>query len=223
MKLAAVVAIGGLAGCAQILGLDDTKRRDADGPNTCDQPLDCSSAGMRAVCGQLIDAVTEQPFQRIGATGAVCQAGETDGPCGFAIAGAGGATEDELFNTIDTTVAATLVDDCGRFKIENLTGERLAVIATPVAPADGTFRKVIRGVLHNDLDPTITGITVVVVPHSLVADWETQSSGASIPEGLLLQFRNGTSRIRNAVAKINTTEVPLPPASPFALYFGGAF
>jgi hypothetical protein len=175
---------------------------------------------MRAVCGQLVDAVTGAPFQRAGATGATCQATDTDGPCGFAIAGAGGDSEDALFTSLDLTTAATLVDDCGRFKIENLTGSRLAVVATPVAPADATYRKVVRAILYNEFAPTINGIDVVVVPHSLVMNWETQST-QTIPEALLVFFRNGSNPIRNVKAKINTVEVPLPPAAPFALYFGG--
>jgi hypothetical protein len=217
--LAALAALAA-GGCAQILGLDDTQRRDASGPGVCDQPIDCTGAGMRAICGQLVDAVTGQAFQRVGATGAACLPTDTDGPCGFAIAGADGADENELFSTIDTTTPATVVDDCGRFKIEALTGERLAVVATPVAPADGTYRKVIRGVLHNDLEPVITGVDVVVVRHSLVTDWETQS-GQTIPEALLLLFRSGNTLIRDVVSKINTVQVPLPPAVPYALYFGG--
>jgi hypothetical protein len=216
---AAAVAVAALAagGCAQILGLDDTQRRDASGPGVCDQPIDCSGAGMRAICGVLVDAVTEQPFQRAGATGAACSPADTDGPCGFDVSGADGATEDELFSTIETVTPATVVDDCGRFRIEGLTGERLAVVAKPADPA---FRQVIRGVLHNDLEPTITGVDVVVVTSSLVSTWETQS-GQTIPEALLIRFRNGGTDIRDVVAKINTVMVPLPPAVPYALYFGG--
>ena len=216
----AFVALAAGGGCAQILGLDDTQRRDASGPGVCDQPIDCSSATMRAICGQLVDAVTEQPFQRIGATGALCLPTDTDGPCGFAIAGVAAASDDELFSTFDTSTPATVLDDCGRFKIEGLTGPKLAVVATPVPPADATFRKVIRVILYNTLEPQVTAIDVVVVADSLVTTWDTQS-GQTTTDALLVKFRAGQQRIAGVQATIGSVAVPLPPAVPYSLYFGG--
>lgn len=220
-RVAAAAAAIGLAGCAQILGLDDTQHRQGDASQLCTERLDCTGATERAICGQLVDAVTQQPFQRLGATGALCQPTDTDGPCGFTIGGVGAATDADLFNVFDTATPATLVDDCGRFKIEGLSGAKLAVVATPVSSAAGAFRKVIRVVLYNTLAPVVDAIDTVVVRDELVTGTWNVQSGQTITDGLLVEFRAGQTKIEGVVGTIGSLAVPLPPAVPYSLYFAG--
>jgi hypothetical protein len=219
-RAAALLAAALLAGCAQVLGLDSTDRRDAEGPplpdgGVCSAELACAAGAERAVCGRLVDAVTQQPLVAPGATGAACVQ-SADGPCAFAVAG---LSADELFTGTGAPIAGT-VDDCGRYRVEGVAGERLAVTATPIAPADAVYRRSASTVLYNAAG-NVDGLEVPIVPIATIAGWEAEAALA-IPEALLVKFRLGTTPSAGFVAKIDTVPVALPPTPPFAVYFHGA-
>jgi hypothetical protein len=211
--LAAAAAMTG--GCAQILGLEETERRDGGG-GVCAEDITCSGAADRAVCGRLVDAASRAPFAAAGAMGAACAPGAADGPCAFAVAG---LAANDLWAGMGTPVAAT-VDDCGRFRVEGLTGAALAIIADPIAPADATYRRTASTVLYN-MTGSVDGLEVPVVTNERVTAWETPA-GVTIAGGFLVKFRLGATPSADFVAKIDTVPVGVPPATPFALYFDGA-
>jgi len=218
-RLALLAATVGATGCAQILGLDSTDRRDAGGGGACAQDLQCDMNADRAVCGRLVDAVTQAPFAATAATGALCVAGTaTEGPCTFVIVG---ESADDLFAGTGNPITATTLDDCGRFRVEGLTGAALAIVAEPITPADAVYRRVAATVLYNGAGP-IDGLEVPVVTQAVVTGWESMTAGATLPDGILALFRIGGAPSEGVVAKIDTIEVGVYPAMPFALYFDGA-
>jgi hypothetical protein len=204
------------SGCAQVLGLDPTERRDGGG--LCAVDLECTGAD-RTVCGRLIDAITEQPFAAPGATGAACVPGATDGPCAFTI---GGVAASELFLGGGAPVPSVYHDDCGRFRIEAMAGDDLAVTAVPGNGAELLYRSVARTILYTDTG-TVEDVAVPMISEAQVTVWETQApAGTEVTDGFLLRFRNGGDLIQRITVRVDANQIPDPPATPYALYFAGA-
>jgi hypothetical protein len=84
----------------------------------CPAPTD----GKHTICGQLYDFENNQPFAQAGAMGTQCAAGATTGPCALGI-----RTYDAVAFAANPAVALPLanggvyVDDCGRYKISEIT------------------------------------------------------------------------------------------------------
>lgn len=213
------LAIAGLcaaAGCAQVLGLDPTERRDGGG--LCAVDLECAGAPERAVCGRLIDGTTQLPFAALGATGAACAPGATDGPCAFTVSG---LSAGELFLGGGSPVPAVSLDDCGRFRIDGLAGTDLAVTAVPGNGAELLYRSVARTILYTDTG-NVDDIEVPMISEALIAGWETQApAGTDVGDGILLRFRNGQNLMQRVTVRVNSNQVMDPPAVPYGLYFAG--
>lgn len=90
----------------------------------CGSPLACPApaAGKQTICGQLYDAATNMPFQAMGATGAKCTTATTTGPCALTV-----TPYDALaFGNAPTMTpplanGGTYIDDCGRYRITDIT------------------------------------------------------------------------------------------------------
>lgn len=80
------------------------------------------SAGKQTICGQLYDFENNMTFAAAGATGAKCSAATADGPCSLTIR----AYDAIAFGTNPQTaqplvVGSTYVDDCGRYRVTDIT------------------------------------------------------------------------------------------------------
>jgi hypothetical protein len=90
----------------------------------CDAPLPCPapSASHQTICGQLYDLEDGAKFQAVGATGTQCTTTTADGPCSLDI-----VAYDALAFGMDPMTATPLtsdpvyIDDCGRFRVSDLT------------------------------------------------------------------------------------------------------
>jgi len=95
------------------------------GGGSCSAKLACPTPtdGKQTACGQLYDFETGQPFQQAGATGAACVKGATTtGPCSLAIhAFDAVALAMAPSTTLPLATDAVVIDDCGRFKVPEIT------------------------------------------------------------------------------------------------------
>ena len=215
--LAIALAVGA-ASCAQVLGLDPTERRDGGGVCAVELP-NCAAGADRTLCGQLV-LPSGAPFAVPGATGATtCAPGATDGPCAFSVQA---MTTSELFSTPMAPVTAT-VDDCGRFRVEGVVGERLAVVATPVAPADTLYKRSARVILMTPTGP-VEDIAVPIVSLAQLTIWETEMMAAAgvLPQGFLVNTRISSSPSADVALRVNGAPLAAVPTVPFAVYFAGA-
>ncbi len=92
----------------------------------CGQPLACGTAsgGKINVCGQLIDAETDEPFEAAGASGTGCDINSpaASGPCSMIV------NFYDAIQFVTSTMPTKLnpdsnpvfIDDCGRFRIQNI-------------------------------------------------------------------------------------------------------
>ena len=102
----------------------------------CPAPTDGTK---QTICGQIYDFETGQPFQNPDATGAACAAGATTGPCALGIkafdavsfVSTGGASG-------QLTTGAVTIDDCGRYKVADITQPAGPLIALGFDDADPT-------------------------------------------------------------------------------------
>lgn len=222
-----------LAGCAQILGLEDTKfdQKDAmvDAPSSCDGAPRCTSTTGRSVCGQLLGTGTTAgtPLRVASPTGTLCSdLGSSDGPCALSIQGQATAT---LFAGTGTDVIAGEIDDCGRFVIPDLD----PTIADVAVVAKGGTDFVDSGALvigRPTMAGTDTNIVLPVVTTATDTAWGTQLDSASPPTtegGYLVSYvdANGAP-VAGLEIRINTGggsgPVGKPPQIPWGGYFSGA-
>jgi hypothetical protein len=98
--------------------------KPAGGGGGCGAPISCPTpaTGKQTICGQLYDFATREPFEDAGAQGTRCAAGATMGPCALAVR----AFDAIAFATSPGTatplvVADTYVDDCGRYRLTDIT------------------------------------------------------------------------------------------------------
>ena len=143
-----VASIALLSGCAQILGLDDTKldRRDAaaDAPNICDtSAFECVATTGRTVCGQLFVAGTGEPYRVANPTAQACTT--TEGPCGVTVTGQSAATffKDEFYYETESTAGEFFTGDRELSPVRNVTvGAKLTLISVGgEKPVWGLFDK----------------------------------------------------------------------------------
>lgn len=120
LALAAVSSTG----CAQLLGLDDTRFEplDAatDAPSLCDPvPPRCTSATGRSVCGQIYETGDRAgaSLRATSPTGEMCGPGNLEGPCGLSVAGLPLAS---YFAGSVTGRLTGVIDDCGRYVVRDL-------------------------------------------------------------------------------------------------------
>lgn len=94
------------------------------GGGGCSASFACPApaAGKQSICGQLYDFENNMPFAAAGASGAKCAAATADGPCSLNIR----AYDAIAFGTNPQTatplaVGETYIDDCGRYRITDIT------------------------------------------------------------------------------------------------------
>lgn len=84
----------------------------------CPTPID----GKQTICGQLYDFETGQPFAQAGATGARCTTATASGPCSLGIRAYDAvAFAMDPVNTQPLTTDAVYIDDCGRYRVPEVT------------------------------------------------------------------------------------------------------
>jgi hypothetical protein len=223
----AVAAAAPATGCAQLLGLDDTRFEplDAatDAPSLCDPvPLRCTSSTGRSVCGQI-----KETGDRAGAslratdpTGEQCQPGSTDGPCGLTLAAL------PLTSYFAGTVTGRLtgvIDDCGRYAVHDLdpTANDIAIVVE--GPG---YRRTASLLLGRPTGPGIDErVEAVAVTDATVTGWAAQLGGSpDLSEAYLIRYRSV------AGAPLAGEQVAMDGGSPFtnavgttpwARYFAG--
>jgi hypothetical protein len=222
-----------LAGCAQILGLDNTEfnQKDAmvDAPSSCDGAPRCTSTTGRSVCGQLFGTGTTAgtPLRVASPTGMLCSdLGSNEGPCALSIQGQSKTT---FFAGTGADVIAGELDDCGRFVIPDLD----SAMADVAVVAKGGTDFVDSGALvigRPTMTGTDTNVALPVVSTATDTAWGTQLASANPPTvegGYLISYvdANGAP-VTGLEIRINTGggsgPVGKPPAIPWGAYFSGA-
>lgn len=223
MKLA-VASFALLAGCAQILGLDDTTldRRDAavDAPNVCDTPaFACSAATGRTLCGRLVEAGTGAPYRVTNPTAQTCTT--TEGPCNLTISGQSQAT---FFAGTSADRVMGQIDDCGHFMIPDV--ERAATnIAITITGSDvATSARLLFDLSVGS--STELGISALVVPTARKTAWAGALSIAetAIASGYLVRYVTTQGiGVPAEEVRVSGATVGGPVTRPWAAYFTGDF
>ena len=229
MKVLAVLA---LTGCAQVLGLDDTKldKIDAaiDAPGVCDGTPQCTSLNGRSVCGQLYQTgdMAGVPLRAANPTGTACQPADMTGPCAFRVVGLTRAS----FLSGGTTGTDAVIDDCGRYAVIDFdsTQPDVAVLLT----GDDTMYKRTASLLLGRTtlggpNNTDKGVDLHVVTKATATSWAMQLSPTTPPDtstGYLVRYlRQGQPLAKVKVAKDNSSGFSTMPGQvPWAAYFTGA-
>lgn len=106
----------------------------------CDAPFTCpapTAANRHTICGQLFDLEDGSRFQAIGAAGTECTTPTVEGPCSLKI-----VSYDALDFAANPGTAAPLpsgpiyIDDCGRYRVPDITIPSLAFIELVIDDAD---------------------------------------------------------------------------------------
>lgn len=221
MKLALVLVIAS-AGCAQILGLDETKldKHDAgvDAPNVCDTPaIACTASTGHSVCGQLTNAANGAPLrvadpQAVSCTGA-------DGPCALTVFGQPLAS---YYQGTTTGRVAAQIDDCGHFAIADLdmAAKDFAVIAT------GSGTATSGRIVLDATTPTTDHVAVPVVQTATVTAWAMQLGLAesALAQGYLVRYLDGAGApVAMEEVRVGGAAVGPPGTPPWAAYFSTDF
>lgn len=94
------------------------------GTGGCSAPIACPTpvAGKQTICGQLFDFETNQPFAASGAMGTRCTGAATSGPCALAVRAFDAISFGMNPSTaVPLVVDETYVDDCGRYRLADIT------------------------------------------------------------------------------------------------------
>jgi hypothetical protein len=227
MRVAALAMLV-LAGCSQLLGLEDTRfdQRDAmvDAPSSCDAAPRCTSASGRSVCGQLFGTGPDagRPVRVAAPTGERCATLDSqDGPCEYTIFGQSQAS---YFANNTALRVAGEIDDCGRFVVPDLDAAVDDVVVVVTGPS-----LVDSGALVFDR-PTMVGedrrVVLPVVAQTTALAWGTQLSAGSPPSiegGYLVTYINPMGApLATQELRFNGGAVGLPPGTPWGAYFSGA-
>ena len=228
MKLAFALPL--LAGCAQLLGLDDTKFDSGDGgidaPSVCDGvPMACTATTNRTVCGQLfgVNDTANVPFRLTAPAGMPCLLGDTEGPCGLVVTG---MPMQSFFDGSATGSVQGEIDDCGRFVVKDID-----VAAADIAVVfNGTgFEQTATVVIGRET--TVgqdTGVRAYAVTDATVMAWSDQIApgmGVDVSTGYLVEYhdRGGAPVANDKVAIDMGSAFANPPGTvPWAAYFSGS-
>lgn len=225
MRAAALLV---LTGCAQLLGLEDTKfdQRDAtvDAPSICDGAPACTATSGRSVCGRLVQTGGSGglPLRLESATGESCATlGSTEGPCALQILGQPMAS---YFTGNSADAVMGQVDDCGRFVVPDLptSAANVAVVATGAEIAQSAAI-----VLHRPTSVgTDTNVKLYVVTTTTSAAWGTQITSGNPPDVTGSYLVSYVSPMNAPIAtnelRVNGAAVGDPPTLPWGVYFRGA-
>lgn len=219
MKWAALLVAS--TGCAQLLGLDDTKFLYKDGavdaPSVCDGAPACVSTTGRSVCGQLFGtgAQAGELLRAATPTGTACMPGSTDGPCALSVYG---QSEASFFAGTSTDRVAGTVDDCGRFVVPDLDVTAADVAVVFNGPNFVTNASLVLGrmtVAGEDKNvPAFAAVTTTLT------DWGTQLS-TTVSDGYLVTEADASGPLATEEVWVSGGPVPGPPNPPWSAYFSG--
>lgn len=221
-----MIALLACGGCAQLLGLDNTKfdQKDAptDSPSVCDGATACVSTTGRSVCGQLLDTGTNagQLLRVAAPTGEVCAAaGATDGPCALTIYGQASTS---YFTAKTTDRVAGTIDDCGRYVVPDLD----ATVANVAIVIDGSTVSESATLLLDRMTVVGTdpGVDAIVVATTTVTAWGMQLDPATPPSvagGYLVTFGGAQGPQAAFRLRVAGAAVGGPPTQPWGAYFTG--
>ncbi len=230
MRIIVAVAACALAGCAQLLGLDNTKLETPDVPDDatslCDaDATSCTASTGRSACGQLVLAGTDAgPLRVATPTGAVCDAGNTEGPCALSVSA---VPTQSLFDGTSTGEVLGQIDDCGRFVVADIDAT-VVDVAIKLSDAAGAYQPSARLLINRSttVGEVDRGIEAVVVLKTTTVEWATQLSlpPDATSTGYLVRYTSGTGMplVNEAVAVDQGSPLTNPPGTiPWAGYFGG--
>lgn len=224
MKLA--LALIPLAGCAQLLGLDDTRfdQKDAmvDAKSVCDGVMaQCVSSSGRSVCGQLVDTGTMAgvAVRAPGFTATTCVAPlAADGPCALSVYGQPVAS---YFAGTSTDRVAGVIDDCGRFAIPDVpaTNADIAVVFDGAPIVESTTLLLGRATTPGEVD---SGVAATIVRTATESMWAQQIDSAN-PPGLTGSFiiSYATTSSDPIKARVDGGGLQAVPTQPWGAYFTG--
>ncbi len=167
----------------------------------------------QTACGQIYDVETGAPLVKTGATGALCTIGsEASGPCALGI-----QTFDAVAFASNPATATPLanggfdIDDCGRFRVKNITqpsGPFIALGLDDAVPANAGPAGVTNtvGIAFPKAMGTATSrLEHFVAKASLTAGW-TSSGGPTIASGIYMPlFRAHPATVASADSQAGVT------------------
>jgi hypothetical protein len=159
------------------------------GPAGCSADIPCPNpaSGKQTVCGQIYNFKDNTKFQGA-ATGAVCAGTETTGPCALQILAYDAINFAGDPMTPPQMVGKVVIDDCGRYAVEDITPPGTAFLALgfddrgqPLGPSGVT---VTAGVaLPTAADTKTPGFEAFVLDQSVIGTW-TASGGPPFAMGI---------------------------------------
>ena len=178
------------------------------GAGGCAAKLACPAptSGKQTICGQFYDFETNQPFAQPGAMGAACTAGATTGPCSLGIKAFDAvAFASNPLGTAPLTTGAVYIDDCGRYKVPEITLPAGPFVALATAGSGGTTNPV--GVATPKGANTATkDFEAFIVRKATTDGWGTTPSlGAGIYAAVYRGHRTGS----DLVAGVTLTIAPM--------------
>lgn len=169
------------------------------GGGGCGTPIACPApaAGKQTVCGQIYDLETGAPFAASGATGATCTAGATSGPCALALQ----AYDAVAFamspsSTPPLSVGSVTIDDCGRYRIQDITPPSSPLLGIGVDDANaanmgpGGVTNAVGLALTTAAGKAIPGFEAFIVKSSTTDAW-TASGGPPLSGGVFVGLFRG--------------------------------
>jgi len=220
-----------LSGCAQLLGLDNTKLDQLDAPvdasSVCDgDPSGCTASTGRSACGQIFGtgATAGLPLRVAAPTGGLCDATKPEGPCALAVAAVPVLS---LFEGTSNGEVVGQIDDCGRFAVGDIDTSVIDV-ALRFSDVAGVYQPsatlvLARTPIAGEAD---RGIAAFAVLKTTTEEWATQLSLPieNTSTGYLVKYTstNGTPVTGEAVAIDSGSPLMSPPGTiPWAAYFAG--
>lgn len=184
----------------------------------CSQPISCPnpSSGKQTICGQIYNFADNTKFAAASATGTRCTTPTSSGPCALQILALDAALYANDTTTPPQAVADTYIDDCGRYRL------------TDISPPAGPFLALGFDDAGQPLGPTgVTVTTGVAMPTS--ADSATKNFEAWVAEQATIgswqasggpSFANG---IYAAVFRKHVCDQNSTCADPFSYQTGTTF
>jgi hypothetical protein len=211
-------------GCAQLLGLDNTKFDQKDAPtdsaSVCDGAPACRfTAGRRSVCGVMTETgVSAGAAMRVATpTGRLCSATlSTEGPCALTLYGQSKA---DYFAGMSTQIAGA-IDDCGRYVVPDLDPNQTDVAIVFSGTGFVTSTTLLLG--RPTGGGTDLGVVAPIIRTDTATRWGTQLSSGNPPAvtgSYLVSYV--TSPFAATQLRVNGASVGKPPTAPWGAYFVG--
>jgi hypothetical protein len=196
---------------------------DSGGGGGCGAAISCPSpaANTQTICGQLFDLATHEPFEEPGALGTRCT-GATSGPCSLGI-----RAFDAISFAMNPTgtppldVRETYIDNCGRFRLSDITlpsGPFIGLGIDDATPGPGGTTNTI-GVATAKSANNATRLEAFIASKATTDAW-TASGGPPLSGGIYAMVFRARSRGTALNASVTMIRNGLPaPANDH--YFAG--